>query len=70
MALDAYSRMGYGPLYMGQVTDSPPKAVRIPSPVSGDDEQHPREQGLKPGKQAGLSAKDRLPMSNIQENKD
>ena len=32
VALDAYSRVGYGPLYLGQVTDSPPKAVRIPSP--------------------------------------
>jgi len=32
VALEAYSRVGYGPLYLGHVTDSPPPRVRIPSP--------------------------------------
>jgi hypothetical protein len=32
VALEAYSRVGYGPLYLGHVTDSPPPPVRIPSP--------------------------------------
>jgi len=32
VALEAYSRMGYGPLYVGHVTDSPRPPVRIPSP--------------------------------------
>lgn len=32
VALEAYSRVGYGPLYVGQVTDSPRPPVRIPSP--------------------------------------
>jgi hypothetical protein len=26
VALEAYSRVGYGPLYLGHVTDSPPAA--------------------------------------------
>ena len=32
VALEAYSRVGYGPLYLGHVTDSPPPPFRIPSP--------------------------------------
>ncbi len=32
VALDAYSRLGYGPLYVGQVSSSPPMVVRIPTP--------------------------------------
>lgn len=29
-ALDAYSRLSYGPLYLGHVTDTPPPPARIP----------------------------------------
>jgi Family of unknown function (DUF5678) len=32
VAMDAYSRVGYVPLYLGQVTTSPPRPARIPSP--------------------------------------
>lgn len=32
VAMDAYSRVGYVPLYLGQVTTSPRRAVRVPSP--------------------------------------
>ncbi len=32
VALEAYSKVGYGPLYLGHATDSPPPPVRIPSP--------------------------------------
>jgi hypothetical protein len=32
VALEAYSRVGYGPLYLGHVSDSPRPPVRIPSP--------------------------------------
>ena len=32
VALEAYSRVGYGPLYLGYVSDSPRPPVRIPSP--------------------------------------
>ncbi len=32
VALEASSRVGYRPLYLGHVTDSPPPPVRIPSP--------------------------------------
>jgi Family of unknown function (DUF5678) len=31
VALEAYSRVGYGPLYLGHVSDSPRPPVRIPS---------------------------------------
>ena len=32
VAMEAYSRVGYVPLYLGHVTDSPPRPARIPSP--------------------------------------
>ena len=32
VALEAYSRVGYGPVYLGYVSDSPRPPVRIPSP--------------------------------------
>ena len=32
LALRAYSRCGYVPIYVGLVTDEPPSVVRIPSP--------------------------------------
>jgi hypothetical protein len=32
VALEAYRRVGYVPLYLGHVTDQPPKPARIPSP--------------------------------------
>jgi len=32
VALEAYFRVGYVPLYLGQVTDSPPRPARMPSP--------------------------------------
>jgi hypothetical protein len=32
VAREAYSRMGYVPLYLGHVTDEPPRPARIPSP--------------------------------------
>jgi hypothetical protein len=32
VALEAYFRVGYGPLYLGYVSDSPRPPVRIPSP--------------------------------------
>jgi hypothetical protein len=32
VALEAYARVGYGPLYLGHVTDLPRAPVRIPSP--------------------------------------
>jgi hypothetical protein len=32
VALEAYSRVGYGLLYVGLVTNDPPRPVRIPSP--------------------------------------
>ena len=31
VALEAYSRVGYGPMYLGYVSDSPWPPVRIPS---------------------------------------
>jgi Family of unknown function (DUF5678) len=31
VALEAYSRVGYGPLYLGLVSDSPRPPVRLPS---------------------------------------
>jgi Family of unknown function (DUF5678) len=31
VALEAYSRVGYGPLYLGYVSDSPRPPIRIPS---------------------------------------
>ena len=39
VALEAYSRVGYGPLYVGHVSDSPRRPVRIPSA------RRPRGQG-------------------------
>ncbi len=32
VALEAYSRVGYGPLYLGEVTAKPPRPARIPTP--------------------------------------
>jgi hypothetical protein len=32
VAMEAYSRVGYVPLYVSQVTDDPPQPARIPSP--------------------------------------
>jgi hypothetical protein len=32
VALEAYSRVGYVPLYLGHVTDEPPRPARIPTP--------------------------------------
>jgi hypothetical protein len=32
VALEAYARVGYGPLYLGHVSDSPPRPARFPSP--------------------------------------
>ena len=32
VALEAYSRVGYVPLYLGHVTDEPQRPARIPSP--------------------------------------
>ncbi len=32
VALEAYSRVGYVPLYLGQVTDEPPRPARIATP--------------------------------------
>lgn len=32
VAQEAYSRVGYVPIYVGFVTDSPPRPARIPSP--------------------------------------
>ncbi len=32
VAQEAYSRVGYVPIYVGHVTDSPPRPARIPSP--------------------------------------
>lgn len=32
VAMEAYSRVGYLPLYLGHVTDEPPRPARIPSP--------------------------------------
>jgi hypothetical protein len=32
VALEAYSRVGYVPLYLGDVTDEPPRPVRFPTP--------------------------------------
>jgi hypothetical protein len=39
VAPEAYARVGYGPLYLGQVSDSPRAPIRIPSPqhVRGQD---------------------------------
>lgn len=34
VAQQAYSRCGYVPIYVGQVTTSPPPVVRIPTPRS------------------------------------
>jgi Family of unknown function (DUF5678) len=31
VALEVHSRVGYGPLYLGHVTDSPRPPIRIPS---------------------------------------
>jgi Family of unknown function (DUF5678) len=39
VALEAYSRVGYGPLYLGHVSDSPRPPARIPSA------RRPRGQG-------------------------
>jgi len=32
VALEAYGRVGYGPLYLGHVSDLPPRPARFPSP--------------------------------------
>jgi hypothetical protein len=32
VAKQAYTRVGYAPVYVGLVTDEPPRPVRIPSP--------------------------------------
>ncbi len=32
VAMEAYLRVGYLPLYLGHVTDEPPRPARIPSP--------------------------------------
>jgi hypothetical protein len=32
VAMEAYSRVGYVPLYLGHVTDEPQRPARIPSP--------------------------------------
>jgi hypothetical protein len=32
VALDAYNRFGYVPMYVGHVTSEPPRPARIPSP--------------------------------------
>jgi hypothetical protein len=32
VALEAYSRVGYVPLYLGHATDEPPRPERIPTP--------------------------------------
>ena len=40
VALEAYSRVGYGPLYLGHVTDLPRAPVRIPSPRRARGQDH------------------------------
>jgi len=32
VALEAYSRVGYVPVYLGHVTDAPPRVIRMTSP--------------------------------------
>jgi hypothetical protein len=41
VAMEAYSRVGYVPLYLGQVTTSPRRAVRVPSPRIWRDQGRP-----------------------------
>ena len=46
VAMEAYSRVGYGPLYLGHVTDVPPQPARIPSPRIWRGREHSRDEPL------------------------
>ena len=41
VALEAYSRVGYGPLYLGHVTEELPQPARIPTPRIWRGHGHP-----------------------------